>query len=71
MQHFLLIFNVLCQGLYEYVKPSWQERVRPTVDENKLKSFGANVAPRPLNPTQGELQVYPATGRINDADMPR
>ena len=59
------------QGLYEYVKPSWQSRARPTIDEDKVKSFGANVAPRPVNPLQGQQQVYPATGRINDTEMPR
>ncbi len=55
----------------EYVKPSWMERPRPVVDQDKLKDFGANVAPRPLNPAQNQLQIYPTTMEIDGAQAPR
>lgn len=50
------------QGLYEYAKPSWQQRARPTVNEQALTKFGSNVAPRPLNPSANEQQVYSSDG---------
>ena len=59
------------QGLYEYAKPAWQERPRPQVDEGKVKSFGQNVAPRPLNPSEKQLQLYPVAMEINGVEAPR
>lgn len=50
------------EGLYEYAKPSWQQRARPTVNEQALTKFGSNVAPRPLNPSANEQQVYSSDG---------
>ena len=59
------------QGLYEYAKPVWQERPRPQVDEGKVKNFGQNVAPRPLNPAEKQLQLYPVAMEINGVEAPR
>ena len=59
------------QGLYEYAKPAWQERPRPQVDEGKVKNFGQNVAPRPLNPAEKQLQLYPVAMEINGVEAPR
>lgn len=59
------------QGLYEYVKPAWQERPRPQVDEDKVKVFGGNVAPRPLNPAENQVQLYPLTSEVDGAKVPR
>ncbi len=67
----LVTINYASQGLMEYVKPSWMERPRPVVDQDKLKDFGANVAPRPLNPAQNQLQIYPTTMEIDGAQAPR
>ena len=36
------------QGLFEYVKPKWQGKLRPVVKPDfDLKKFGATVAQRP------------------------
>jgi len=59
------------QGLYEYAKPAWQERPRPKVDEEKVKTFGQNVAPRPLNPAENQLQLYPVTMEVDGVKAPR
>ena len=59
------------QGLYEYAKPAWQERPRLKVDEEKLKHFRQNVAPRPLNPAENQLQLYPVTMEVNGVKAPR
>lgn len=64
-------FAPSCQGLYEYVRPKWQARPRPQVDEEKVKSFGTAVAPRPLNPLKGEQQCYSATGKLGEVELPR
>ncbi len=55
----------------EYVKPAWMDRPHPVVDHDKLSDFGANVAPRPLNPDQKQLQLYPTTMEIDGAQAPR
>ena len=68
------IYAFLCrlsQGLMEYVKPAWQERPRPKVDETKVKKFGQNVPPRPLNPAKNQLQLYPVTMEIDGSKTPR
>ena len=59
------------QGLYEYVKPKWQPRARPKVDDEKVKSFGQNVAPRPLNPDEKQALVYPVAMEIDGVKTPR
>lgn len=61
----------ILQGLFEYVKPEWQERPHPKVNEGKFKEFGGNVAPRPLNPSEGQLQVYPSRAEVNGVAAPR
>lgn len=58
------------EGLYEYVKPVWQTKPHPQVDEEKVKKFGQNIAPRPLNPSQKELQLYPITTEIEGSQAP-
>ena len=63
--------TLVLQGLYEYVKPAWQKRPRPQIDEEKFTNFGKNVAPRPLNPSQKEMQVYPVTMEIEGSQAPR
>ena len=35
------------QGLYEYVRPSWEQRPRPKVDGFDMKSFGSTTPHRP------------------------
>lgn len=43
------------QGLYEYVKPRWEERAQPNVANFDVKSFGASaVAHRPTYADSGE-----------------
>ncbi|XP_065188322.1 aldehyde dehydrogenase family 16 member A1-like [Sycon ciliatum] len=41
------------EGMYEYLRPSWEERARPVVDEKKLATFATTVPGRPLNPNDG------------------
>ena len=65
------LLHLSLQGLYEYAKPSWQERPCPQVDEGKVKNFGQNVAPRPLNPAEKQLQLYPVAMEINGVEAPR
>ena len=57
--------------MYEYVKPAWMPRARPKLNKDDMKCFGANVAPRPLNPSQDEKHVFPVTGTITDIEVPR
>ena len=38
---------LLSQGLFEYVKPAWQKRLKPVVKDFELKSFGGTIASRP------------------------
>ena len=64
-------FLYLSQGLYEYVKPSWQTKPHPQINDEKVKNFGQNVAPRPLNPSQKEAQLYPVTMEIAGIQAPR
>ena len=59
------------QGLYEYAKPAWQEQPCPQVDEGKVKNFGQNVAPRPLNPAEKQIQLYPVAMEINRVEDSR
>ena len=70
LKYYLMTY-VYTQGLYEYVKPAWQARPRPQINEEKVKKFGENVAPRPLNPGQKEIQLYPATTEIAGIQAPR
>ncbi|XP_065053435.1 aldehyde dehydrogenase family 16 member A1-like [Rhopilema esculentum] len=37
------------EGLYEYVKPSWQKRARPNVESYDIKHFGPASSPPVLN----------------------
>ena len=59
------------QGLYEYVKPSWQERPHPEVDQELVKVFGQNIPSRPLNPSVNELQLYPMSSEMDGIKVPR
>ena len=43
---------------------------RPKVDE-KVKTFGQNVAPQPLNPAENQLQLYPVTMEVDGVKAPR
>jgi len=47
------------QGLYEYVRPSWEERPRPKVDEFDMKSFGSTTPAWPTGTDSAvtELQI--------------
>lgn len=40
----------MLQGLYEYVKPTWQKRARPDVSEFDVTKFGSTSPPRPKDP---------------------
>ena len=51
---------VLWQGLYEYVRPSWEARPRPANVDLDLKTFGATI---PQRPTLGDSEAK--------GDMPR
>ena len=62
---------LLIKGLFEYVRPKWQKRARPVVDEQKVNSFGASVASRPLNPLKAEQQTYPPVGNLEGTALPR
>jgi hypothetical protein len=35
------------QGLYEYVRPRWEDRPRPEVGQFDVKNFGSTVPNRP------------------------
>jgi len=39
----------LFQGLFEYVRPAWEKRPRPTVGELDMKSFGSTTPDRPTS----------------------
>lgn len=58
------------EGLYEYVRPKWQKRSRPQVDDEKVRTFGTTVPSRPLNPLKGEQQSYPGVGKMGDVELP-
>ena len=47
----------LLQGLYEYVRPSWEERPRPTVGELDMKSFGSTTPDRPTSTDNAMMEV--------------
>jgi aldehyde dehydrogenase (NAD+) len=54
------------EGLFEYLRPAWQERPRPdvasfTVDEEKT-SWGENIPARPMMPTGGETDGFDLSG---------
>merc|ERR1719253_2454850 len=36
------------EGLYEYVKPSWQPRHKPQLDEEKVKNWGKSIPNHPV-----------------------
>ncbi len=57
--------------MYEYVKPSWMPKVKPSLSDDSISKFGAMVPARPLNPSQNEKQSFPVTGSITDVDLPR
>ncbi|XP_067674449.1 aldehyde dehydrogenase family 16 member A1-like [Haliotis asinina] len=47
------------EGLYEYVRPEWQERPRPGIVQVNMKTFGATVPGRPTinDIDKNEIQV--------------
>lgn len=46
-------------------------RARPKVSNEIVKSFGSNVAPRPLNPSQNQEQTYSPITEITGCEVPR
>lgn len=46
-------------------------RARPKVSNEIVKSFGSNVAPRPLNPSQNQEQTYSAITEMTGCEVPR
>jgi aldehyde dehydrogenase (NAD+) len=58
------------EGLYEYVKPSWQKRLKPKVDEDGVKTFGSSVPPRPLNPSKDQHHSYAITSELQGHAVP-
>lgn len=58
--------------MYEYMRPSWEERARPVVDEAKLASFGSTVPGRPLNPNDGHGSLaHPLSNDKGVTTVPR
>ena len=55
----------ILKGLYEYVKPSWQNRVRTKIANYDIKKFGSTSPPRPKNPC-----INPAIHSAVDDDIP-
>jgi hypothetical protein len=49
----------LPQGLFEYVRPAWEERARPKVADMDLKTFGATVPQRPTITGAGDASDVP------------
>ena len=58
----------LLQGLYEYVRPSWEERPRPAVDELDMKSFGSTTPDRPTSTDNATMKVR-ADGTVLPASV--
>eukprot|EP00118_Oscarella_pearsei_P025258 m.307845 g.307845 ORF g.307845 m.307845 type:complete len:868 (+) comp42934_c0_seq1:915-3518(+) len=58
------------EGLYEYVRPSWQQKVRPDVKDTSMKSFGESIPPRPLNPSQKQAITYSPVTEISGSKVP-
>ena len=48
------------EGLFEYIKPKWQQRVRMELDGAE-KGFGATTPGRPVNPSKETPQKYAPT----------
>jgi len=59
MRSLLRLVHCAMQGLFEYVRPSWEERPRPKVGEFDMKSFGSTTPDRPTatNIAVTELQI--------------
>lgn len=54
-------FEVVLQGLYEYVRPAWETRPRPASVELDLKTFGATIPSRPTlddGSNKGQIPKY-------------
>ena len=60
------------RGLHSFLRRVYMSMpsTRPKVDE-KVKTFGQNVAPRPLNPAENQLQLYPVTMEVDRVKAPR
>jgi len=54
------------EGLYEYVKPKWQQRIRinPSDLRGSLAKFGSLVPGRPVNPMNTEPEEYVSSGSL-------
>ena len=60
------------QGLYEYVCPSWQDRVRPAVEDYDVKLFGSTVPATVMNPNTNPLKIpESSSGKLNGIIPPR
>ena len=58
-------YNYL-QGLFEYVRPSWEGRPRPTPGDVNMKTFGGTVAQRPTISNAANSSVS-----VNGLSVPR
>ncbi|ELT96808.1 hypothetical protein CAPTEDRAFT_177352 [Capitella teleta] len=45
------------EGLFEYVRPAWDQRAKPTVADFDLKKFGETVAERPTISNNAVIEV--------------
>jgi len=54
------------EGLYEYVKPKWMNRIRlnPADVKAELAKFGSRVEGRPVNPLNTEPEEYVSPGAL-------
>ena len=58
----------MLQGLYEYVRPSWEERLHPAVGELDMKSFGNTTPDRPTSTDNATMEVH-ADGTVLPASV--
>ncbi|XP_072282801.1 aldehyde dehydrogenase family 16 member A1 [Pyxicephalus adspersus] len=57
------------EGLYEYVKPSWENRPRPNPGDVNYKTFAVTYG-ADLPPIPGQKQINPSVIQIQDSEIP-
>ncbi|XP_053307658.1 aldehyde dehydrogenase family 16 member A1 [Spea bombifrons] len=57
------------EGLYEYVRPSWENRPRPNPGDVSYKTFSATYG-ADVPPVPGQKDVAPAVIQVKDTEIP-
>ncbi|KAE8593857.1 hypothetical protein XENTR_v10019349 [Xenopus tropicalis] len=57
------------EGLYEYVRPSWESRPQPNPGEVNYKTFAASYG-ADLPPIPGQKDIQPSVIRLQDSQIP-